>query len=496
MLKLNTPGQKTEATIVKVWDDNENNDGKRPTALKAVLSNGTVVTLNDANGWKVTVKGLPKYANGVEIEYTWTEDETGLPEGYTLTSTDKKGTITTLTNSYEDELTEATIVKVWDDNENNDGKRPEELKVTLSNGMDVTLSEANSWTATIDNLPKYENGVEIEYTWTEDAAGLPEGYTLTSTDKNGTITTLTNSYEDELTEATVKKVWADNGNNDRKRPVELKVTLSNGDEVTLNEANGWTATIDNLPKYKDGDEIEYTWTEDAAGLPEGYTLTSSNKVGTVTTLTNSYTDEKTEATVKKVWNDANNQDGKRPTELKVTLSNGTDVTLNAANGWTATIDNLPKYKDGVEIEYTWTEDETGLPEGYTLTSAEKVGTITTLTNSRDTEKTQVSVEKIWSDSGNREGFRPETVTVKLLANGTEIKTTELSESNEWKYTWTGLPKYEGGKEITYTVAEDQLENYKVPVIEKVSETAWAYTVTNSRDYEETEVKVTKVWEST
>ncbi|QTE74631.1 Cna B-type domain-containing protein [Clostridiales bacterium FE2010] len=486
--------EKTEATIVKVWDDNENNDGKRPTALKAVLSNGTVVTLNDANGWKVTVKGLPKYANGVEIEYTWTEDETGLPEGYTLISTDKKGTITTLTNSYEDELTEATIVKVWDDNENNDGKRPEELKVTLSNGMDVTLSEANSWTATIDNLPKYENGVEIEYTWTEDAAGLPEGYTLTSTDKNGTITTLTNSYEDELTEATVKKVWADNGNNDRKRPVELKVTLSNGDEVTLNEANGWTATIDNLPKYKDGDEIEYTWTEDAAGLPEGYTLTSSNKVGTVTTLTNSYTDEKTEATVKKVWNDANNQDGKRPTELKVTLSNGTDVTLNAANGWTATIDNLPKYKDGVEIEYTWTEDETGLPEGYTLTSAEKVGTITTLTNSRDTEKTQVSVEKIWSDSGNREGFRPETVTVKLLANGTEIKTTELSESNEWKYTWTGLPKYEGGKEITYTVAEDQLENYKVPVIEKVSETAWAYTVTNSRDYEETEVKVTKVWD--
>ena len=56
-----------------------------------------------------------------------------------------------------------------------------------------------------------------------------------------------------------------------------------------------------------------------------------------------------------MWNDANNQDGKRPTALKVTLSNGTEVTLNEANGWTAKVENLPKYANGVEIEYTWTE---------------------------------------------------------------------------------------------------------------------------------------------
>ena len=46
----------------------------------------------------------------------------------------------------------------------------------------------------------------------------------------------------------------------------------------------------------------------------------------------------------------------------------------------------------------------------------------------------------------------------------------------------------------YTVEETQLANYKEPVIVKVSETEWAYTVTNARDYEETEVKVTKVWD--
>ena len=79
--------------------------------------------------------------------------------------------------------------------------------------------------------------------------------------------------------------------------------------------------------------------------------------GTVTTLTNTHTPETTEATVKKVWDDANNQDGIRPAELTVELSNGDTVTLNEANKWTATIGNLPKYADGEEIAYTWTEND-------------------------------------------------------------------------------------------------------------------------------------------
>ena len=347
--------EETEATVKKVWNDANNQDGKRPTELKVTLSNGTEVTLNDENEWTATVENLPKYANGEEIEYTWTEDEEGLPEGYELTSSNKVGTITTLTNSYDTEETEATVKKVWNDTNNQDGKRPTELKVTLSNGTEVTLNEANNWTATVEHLPKYANGVEIEYTWTEDEAGLPEGYELTSSNKVGTITTLTNSYTPEETEATVKKVWNDTNNQDGKRPAELKVTLSNGTEVTLNEANSWTAKVENLPKYANGVEIEYTWTE--GSMPEGYTLTSSNKVGTITTLTNSYDTEETEATVLKVWNDSENQDGKRPTELKVTLSNGMEVTLNEANGWTAKIEHLPKFANGVEIDYTWTEEK-------------------------------------------------------------------------------------------------------------------------------------------
>ena len=91
-----------------------------------------------------------------------------------MTDSSVNGTITSITNTHVPEETEATVKKVWDDNDDQDGIRPEELEVTLSNGTSVTLNEDNNWTAKVENLPKYENhGEEIEYTWTEGE--LPEG---------------------------------------------------------------------------------------------------------------------------------------------------------------------------------------------------------------------------------------------------------------------------------------------------------------------------------
>ena len=93
---------------------------------------------------------------------------------------------------------------------------------------------------------------------------------------------------------------------------------------------------------------------------DGYTakITSDEETGFV--ITNSHKPEVTSATVKKVWDDANNQDGKRPESLEVELSNGKKVTLNAENEWTATVENLPVYANGEKIAYTWTEGK--MPE--------------------------------------------------------------------------------------------------------------------------------------
>ncbi|MBR5345237.1 MAG: Cna B-type domain-containing protein, partial [Clostridia bacterium] len=308
-------------------------------------------------------------------------------------------------------------------------------------------------------------GKEITYTWTE--SGLPEGYELTDTSADGTVTTLTNTHEPEETEATVKKVWDDAENQDGKRPDELKVKLSNGTEVTLNEANGWTAKVEHLPKYADGKEITYTWTE--SGLPEGYELTGNSADGTVTTLTNTHTPEETEATVKKVWDDAENQDGKRPDELKVKLSNGTEVTLNEANGWTAKVEHLPKYADGKEITYTWTES--GLPEGYELTDTSADGTVTTLTNTHEIEKTKVEGAKTWSDSEDADEIRPASITIHLMVGETEIDKKTVTEADGWKWSFTDLDKYADGKEIEYTITEDKVDGY--------DQTISGYDVTNT-----------------
>ena len=86
----------------------------------------------------------------------------------------------------------------------------------------------------------------------------------------------------------------------------------------------------------------------------------------------------TSVTVRKVWNDNNDASHLRPASLRVTLSNGMSVTLSAANGWSATISDLPAENNGQPITYTWQEAE---PLGYIQTGYTVNGNVTTITNS-------------------------------------------------------------------------------------------------------------------
>ena len=95
----------------------------------------------------------------------------------------------------EPELTSATVVKVWHDNDNAENMRPASIQVTLTaNGravQQVTLSGDN-WTATVGGLPAaQEDGTPIVYGWTEQEVS---GYALESAVTAGTVTTLTNRY--------------------------------------------------------------------------------------------------------------------------------------------------------------------------------------------------------------------------------------------------------------------------------------------------------------
>ncbi len=48
-----------------------------------------------------------------------------------------------------------------------------------------------------------------------------------------------------------------------------------------------------------------------------------------------------------------------------------------------------------------------------------------------------------------------SITVKLLANGEEVnsQTVTAGEDGSWNYSFTNLPKFANGQEITYTVSE-------------------------------------------
>ena len=478
--------EKTEATVKKVWNDSNNQDGTRPVELTVNLMNGNAVvdtvTLKEANDWSATVGNLEKKAGGKDIEYTWTEGS--MPEGYKLTDTRKNGTVTTLTNTYAPEKVSITGTKTWNDANNQDGKRPTSIKISLfANGnvvksLDVTA--ATNWTYSFTDLPKYEAGTEIKYTVGEEAVAdyetKVEGYNITNTHKPATL------------DITGTKTWNDSNNQDGKRPKSITVNLlANGiitDTKTVTADDNWTYSFADLPKYANGQEITYTVSE--LTVP-GYTTTIDDNYN----ITNSYTPGETSASVTKIWDDADNQDGIRPESITVALlANGTPtnktVTLTAANNWTQTITGLPEKADGEYITYTWTE--VNVPEGYSLTGTSKNETVTTLTNTHTPELTSITGTKTWKDADNQDGKRPESITVNLFADGTKLKSKKVSADADgnWSYSFANLPKYANGQKITYTVTEDAVDGYTTE--------SDGYNFINTHQPETTEITVTKTWD--
>ena len=562
--------------IRKVWDDENNQDGKRPTELKVDLKKKVgnswnapnelvqTITLNEGNGWIMAIENLPKYADGKEILYNWSEHTAGLEEkGYYFDSIVTEGEITTLTNIYAPGKVRASVKKVWNDGGNQDGIRPETLRVNLlKNGQAtdqfVILSEENRWSATLDNLDEYTDGTLNEYTWSEE---LPNGYTVTVSDPDEMgITTLANTHTPATIKASVEKTWEDNGDQDGKRPEKLLVTLmrrireqavpislddadTNPAEevktVELTAANDWKASEPNLPKYKDGQMYEYFWTEKEGNIPDGYKLTNEvtynilspgeGVTGFITTLTNTHTPEVVNATIRKTWNDSDNQDGVRPTEIKVDLKkNGQviqTVTLDTANGWETTVKDLPKYTAGVENIYSWSEQIDGLPEGYTVTVSDpdEMG-ITTLTNTHTPAMIEASVKKTWDDNDDQDGKRPEKLFVTLMRRireqavpislddaddadtnpAEEVMTIELTAAKGWKASVSDLPKYKDGQmyEYFWIEKEDNIpDGYKLTnevtyniLSPGEGVTGFITTLTNTHTPETTNISVTKVWE--
>src|SRR5699024_131929 len=128
----------------------------------------------------------------------------------------KKEVTTSMEFIAEPKLIGVTVEKIWEDANNQDGIRPNEITVDLlKNGTEydnIKLNNANSWKHTFDSLPKYENGTEIEYTVQESE--VPAQYSSETTGDMETGYVITNTYIPETTEVSVEKIWEDANNQD------------------------------------------------------------------------------------------------------------------------------------------------------------------------------------------------------------------------------------------------------------------------------------------
>ena len=455
---------KTEVPVKKVWKDENNQDGKRPTSVTVKLladgqDTGKTLELNAANGWAGSFKDLDADKGGTPIQYTVVEVTVA---GYTSEITGDAASGFTITNSYSPETVDVKATKNWDDANNQDGKRPTKITINLlADGQKVDSKEIQAaadgtWTVEFTKLAKYKAGKEIKYTVTEEAVAE---YESTITDF-----TITNKYAPKAIDYKVTKVWNDANNQDGKRPESVTVQLYKkvgdadpvaveGKKLTLTakdktDANTWVASFTNLPQYEAGKEITYSIKE--VDVPAGYEASVTGQV-----VTNTHNPDTVILSGTKVWKDNNNQDGKRTTSVKVQILNGDkvvqEIEVSEKTGWKFESKKLPKYENGKEITYT--VKETAMTEYKATITTDKDGKYT-ITNEHTPEKTAVKGHKIWKDEDNKDGIRPASITVKLLADGKETgQTATVSETSGWTYEFTGLDRYQEGKEIAYTVEE-------------------------------------------
>ncbi|UNV68100.1 Cna B-type domain-containing protein [Streptococcus oralis] len=455
---------KTEVSVKKVWKDENNQDGKRPSSVTVKLladgqDTGKTLELTEANGWAGSFKDLDADKGGTPIQYTVAE--VTVP-GYTSEVTGDAASGFTITNSYLPETVVVKATKNWDDANNQDGKRPTKITINLlADGQQVDSKEVQAaadgtWTVEFTKLAKYKAGKEIKYTVTEEAVAE---YEATITDF-----TITNKYAPKEIDYKVTKVWNDANNQDGKRPesvtIQLYKKVGNADPVAVEgkqltltakektDDNTWVASFTNLPQYEVGKEITYSIKE--VDVPAGYEASVTGQV-----VTNNYTPETVILSGAKVWDDNNNQDGKRADKVKVQILNGDkvvqEIEVSEKTGWKFESKKLPKYENGKEIKYT--VKETAMTEYKATITTDKDGKYT-ITNEHTPEKTSVKGHKIWKDEDNKDGIRPASITVKLLADGKETgQTATVSETSGWTYEFTGLDRYQEGKEIAYTVEE-------------------------------------------
>lgn len=523
-------------SVQKKWSGDSKVKDSRPTVEIQLYRDGTEYgepkELTEEGDWYCEWLNLPfeHLENGVMTEYVYTIDEINVGSDYTCSTTSEtraqnnklreNETKYTVTNTYHPKAKKVvTVNKDWVGDEGL-GIRPSEVSVKLSgtNGTEETqvLNEENSWSYTWSDLVAADSdGNEIKYTVEE--IDVDANYTSRPdfTEDGNTINyfitnecNIKTELEPDETEISVSKVWVDNGNAKGKRypiTVELSTTDSEGNTVTetavLSEINHWAKTWSHLKKYDDNVQYTYSVRELPSDNANSEYYVSSTKQSTTSnggthyTITNTYKDQT--VSVQKEWDDKNNADGKRPSEITVQLKqNGTSYgeakKLNSGNKWYEEWPDLPyeHLVNGGMVKYDYTVEEITVAEYETSyeppsfdANTNETGYVITNTYTPKPKKT-ITITKLWDDNEDKAGVRPGSIEVELVrdSDGEVVGTGTLNDENEWYCEWSvDLYEDDGVTVRNYTAKETgKIPNYK-PSSDKTKEssTKTNFVITNT-----------------
>jgi len=191
---------------VLVGSDCPVNAGDFLGTFQEAYAKGGLQTLSEANGWTVTCE-VPSYERNADgtlkkegdepvlAAYTWLiENVVGYDAvGYgpavgAITALSSSASVTLTLSTGTANRTSQTVIVEWDDDNNAEGYRPASVNMMLSSGQAVSLTADNSWTATVGELPLYQDAERIEYSWVMD--GVPY-YQVKEVVVEGTQTTFT-----------------------------------------------------------------------------------------------------------------------------------------------------------------------------------------------------------------------------------------------------------------------------------------------------------------
>lgn len=453
-------------SLTTEWNDSDNQDGSRPEKTTVQLTangqpTGDPVELNADNNWTYEWKQLlAEDEEGTNIVYRVTADA---PEDYTAKVTGSADDGFVVTYTHEIAKTSVTASVTWDDADDKDGIRPKsvsfQLKADGENvGDAITVNAGSNWTKTWEDLPEKKAGKALTYT--VEVIDIPteeDQYTVTTSGDAASGFVFKASHVSTSVEIPVSVTWDDAENQDGARIEAVEAELyangeATGNKVTLNAENNWTAKFASVDVKKDGTRIKY---EVKGTEADGYDVSVAGDIldekGLV--LTYKHIPAVVNVSARASWNDANNQDGIRPTDTLVQLyadgtALGDKVVIESNKEWTKTWSNLPKYKAGKEIAYNVIAYAVS---GYTVKVTGNVLEGYKAEYTHNVQKMNVTVQNAWNDLDNVVDSRPAQLVVEIYANGkTTGKRVTLTEANNWKAIVSGFDRNASGKRIQYT----------------------------------------------